>query len=283
MKKIATIIVTYNAEKWLDRCLKSVFESTCHSDVFIVDNASTDTTLDIIKKFPVSLEKLDHNHGFGFANNVALKKLKNTDYDFFFLINQDIYLEEKTLESLLDFAVHHPEIGIIAPIQYDGEGKSIDVNFNQYMALSEERTDYYDTKFCNAAAWLINKNCFDKVGFFNPIFPHYGEDRNYCDRTKYHDLGIAIIKNTKVLHDRNQKMTKEKAIKLAKIKLLTIFVDPNKSQLESVFYGFINALGISKYLFKKHKTYVAIFILMKEYLVLLAKSKNLQKEKLLQL
>lgn len=279
MKKVATIIVTYNGEKWISRCLDTVARSSYPSDLFVVDNLSTDETLNLIKQFPLKLEKLSFNAGFGYANNVVLKKLVNSDYDYFFLINQDLYLEENVLEDLVSFAEIHPEMGIIAPIQFDGEGENVDANFAQYIKLSNDKDHYYETQFCNAAAWLVTKKCLEKVGFFNENFEHYGEDRNYCERAKYHNFGIAIVKNTKVLHDRVQKMSTEKAINLAKIKLLTIFLNPNKSQLQSIFSGLINVFGISKYLFKKYNSYTAVFKLMKEYFVLCKKRSHLEIEK----
>lgn len=279
MKKIATIIVTYNGEKWIKKCLNSVVSSGYSTDIFVVDNYSTDQTLFIVKEFPVQLETLNFNAGFGYANNLALKKLQNSDYDYFFLINQDLYLEGNVLEKLVTFATSHPEMGIIAPIQYDGEGKNIDTNFKQYLNLSEEKENFYETNFCNAAAWLLTKECLQKVGLFNINFQHYGEDRNYCERAKYHQFKIAIVKDTKVLHDRTQKMTTEKAIKLAKIKLLTIFLNPNKTKSQSVTSGLINVFGISKFLLKKYNSYTSVFPLMKEYLILFKKRTELELEK----
>jgi len=279
MKKIATIIVTYNGEKWIDRCLASVLKSSYPSDLYVVDNASTDATVSILKNYRVNLEVLDFNAGFGYSNNVILEKLRNSGYDYFFLMNQDIYLEEDVLTKLVDFAQIHSEAGIVAPIQYDGEGQEIDANFSQYLELSEEKAQFYETTFCNAAAWLLTKDCLAKVGLFNSFFPHYGEDRNYCERAKFHGFKILIVKETKVLHDRLQKMTAEKALKLAKIKLLTIFLDPNKSKSESMTSGLINVFGISKYLLKKYRSTTAVFALMKEYMVLFEKRNLLELEK----
>lgn len=279
MKKIATIIVTYNGEKWLRRCLDSVLRSSYPSDLFVVDNCSTDSTLLILKDYPVNLEALNFNAGFGYANNLILEKLKDSDYDYFFLINQDIYLEDNSIGKLVSFALSHAETGIIAPIQYDGEGKSVDSNFKQYIHLSEDKNDHFETTFCNAAAWLVSKECLRKVGLFNPLFQHYGEDRNYCERAKYHQFKIAIVKETKVLHDRTQKMTTAKAIKLGKIKLLTIFLNPNKTKSESITSGLINVFGISKYLFKKYGSYASVFGLLKEYFVLFKKRNKLEIEK----
>ena len=98
MKKVATIIVTYNGAPWLDKCLGSVQSSSYPSDVFVVDNASTDNTLSLLKKHQIfDIEVYESNLGFGAANNIALEKALKLDYDFFFLINQDLYLQENTL------------------------------------------------------------------------------------------------------------------------------------------------------------------------------------------
>lgn len=278
MKKTATIIVTYNGEKWIRRCLDTVFASSYPTDVYVVDNASNDRTISLIQNLPINLHMLASNEGFGYANNIALRELQHSDYDYFFLINQDVYLEEKVLERLVTFAQDHPEMGIVAPIQFDGNGDEIDSNFQQYINHSEDHGDFYKTGFCNAAAWLITKECLQKVGIFNPLFHHYGEDRNYCERVKFHNFEIAIVKDAKVLHDRAQKMTARKAVKLAKIKLLTIFLDPNKSQSESLISGLINVFGISKYLFRKHNSF-AFFILLSEYISLFKKRRILEAEK----
>ena len=138
MKKVATIIVTYNGAPWLDRCLRSVQSSSYPSDVFVVDNASTDNTLSLLKKHQIfDIEVSESNLGFGAANNIALEKALKLDYDFFFLINQDLYLQENTLRQLVQFADNHNDAGIIAPIQYDGTGNEIDRNFQQYISGSQ--------------------------------------------------------------------------------------------------------------------------------------------------
>ena len=282
MRKTATIIVTYNGEQWIEKCLRSVLSSQLASDIFVVDNASTDRTVQLVENFPVNIQRLENNEGFGFANNVALQQLMNVGYDYFFLINQDLYLTDDVLSRLIKFAENNPKMGIIAPIQFDGEGKKIDSNFQEYINHSEDEGDFYSANFCNAAAWLVTKACLKKVGLFHPYFRHYGEDRNFCERAKYHHFGIAILKDTKVLHDRAQKMSAEKAIKLAKIKLLTIFLDPNKTKTESQISALVNVFGISKYLFKKHKTLSPLYHLIIEYITLFRKRNELEAEKNMQ-
>ena len=280
MKKVATIIVTYNGEKWIERCLDSVQSSLYPTDIFVVDNCSNDKTLSLLISYNIfNLVISESNLGFGAANNIALKKALELDYDFFFLINQDLYTEKETLQQLIWFSELHTDSGIIVPIQYDGKGEEIDSNFQQYLSLSQEKDSYFETTFSNAAAWLITKECLIKTGYFNPIFSHYGEDRNYCDRVLFHNFSINILKETKVLHDRQQKMSLEKSIKLSKIKLLTIFLNPNYSKTKSLLYAFINVFGMGKYFLKKYGSVLAFFYFLKEFFKLLKQRDYLESEK----
>ncbi len=283
MLKIATIIVTYNGEKWIENCISSISNSAYQSDVFLVDNASTDTTLSILNKEKCfEVISLKENSGFGFANNLALKKAMQMNYDYFFLINQDVYVEPETLTQLIGFAEENSAFGIVCPIQFNGKGSEIDFLFQNYISLAKDKNNYFEASFANAAAWLVSKKCIETVGLFHPLFNHYGEDKNYCNRTLFHGFKIGILKNTKVLHDRSQTQSLEKIIALSKIKLLTIFINPNFSNLRSILEGLKSVLGISKYIIKKYRTVAAlksIPILMQEYFKLLLDFKNLQLNK----
>ena len=53
-----------------------------------------------------------------------------------------------------------------------------------------------------AAHWLISRDCLLKVGGFSPIFPHYGEDNNYAERTIFHGFKIGIVPGAIAIHDR---------------------------------------------------------------------------------
>ncbi len=57
--------------------------------------------------------------------------------------------------------------------------------------------DVYDFNFISAAAWLLPINTLKMIGGFDPIFFHYGEDENYCQRIKYHNYlrSIPLLAN----------------------------------------------------------------------------------------
>ena len=130
MADVLVIIVTYNALKWVSKCLRSVENSTHPADVVVIDNGSTDGTLPLIRTdFPqVRIVETGENLGFGAANNIGLRMALDEGYAFAYLLNQDAWLEKDTLEKLV--AAHKPEWGVLSPMQLNAGGKR-DKRFNK--------------------------------------------------------------------------------------------------------------------------------------------------------
>lgn len=207
------IIATYNGMPWINKCLKS-----CGAyNVVVVDNASADDTVSHIKQHfsEVDLFENKTNLGFGQANNKGISFALKQGADFVFLLNQDAYLVEDCLERLLQLAVQNPHYGILSPIHLNGDSSQLDRNFAYYLSLNlnnnfysdfvlrKKIKDIYKVSFVNAAAWLISKSCLETVGGFDPLFFHYGEDDNYCQRLKYYHFKVGVATNCFVQHDRN--------------------------------------------------------------------------------
>ena len=91
MKKCCVVIVTYNAEKWVDVCLGPLVNLPKDMSVVVVDNLSSDMTVDIIKKKSkfVKLFETGENLGFGRANNVGIQWAYDNGFEHIFLLNQD--------------------------------------------------------------------------------------------------------------------------------------------------------------------------------------------------
>jgi len=231
MIKLLTIVVTYNAKQWIDRCFDSILNSTIKSDVYIVDNGSSDGTQEYIKKKygQFIFVQSECNLGFGRANNLGLQYAVDNNYDYVYLLNQDAWVSNNTFEVLINTHIDNPEYGIISPLQLNSALTSFDDTFyslclNNKMIFQnikgsimkspdESQRKIFRTEFAMAAHWLITKDCFHKVGGFSPSFPHYGEDDNYIDRCKYHGFGVGISFDTYAIHDReNRPMTKGKTI-----------------------------------------------------------------------
>ena len=101
--RVLAIIVSYNFVGWMKRCLGSLRCSELPVDVVVIDNFSTDDTVQMIKKnYPeVRLICSNENLGFGRANNIGLRIALEENYDAAFLLNQDAWVEKKTIGTLL--------------------------------------------------------------------------------------------------------------------------------------------------------------------------------------
>jgi GT2 family glycosyltransferase len=211
MRNEYIIIVTYNVITWLHKCLKSCF----HYSIIIVDNASTDETVSFIEaNYPdITLLKQQKNLGFGKANNLGISYALKNGCDYVFLLNQDAYLEKGAIERMIAIHKNNFGYGILSPMHLDGKGDKLDKKFSNYLrfdannfifrdAFKNKLNEIYPIHFVNAAAWLLPKETLQKIGGFDPIFSHYGEDDNYCQRALYHNLKIGVIPKAFVKHDR---------------------------------------------------------------------------------
>ena len=214
---VCFVVVTYNGMKWINRCLSSMYENSCQN-IILVDNASNDETVTFVKeRFPeVKLIELNQNKGFGAANNIGIKLAMESGCDHVFLLNQDAYLENGALAILLNTINANPEIGIVSPVHLNGSKNGFDKSFSNYLSWMDDHAflndlyfnklkEIYEISFVNAAAWLISRKCIEKIGLFDSIFYHYGEDDNYCQRVRYHGMKIVICTKAIVLHDREDR------------------------------------------------------------------------------
>ena len=89
--KVLVIIITYNFEPWINRCLGSLAQSDYPVDTIVLDNGSTDQTVHHLRiNYPhIRLIENRANLGFGRANNIGMQIAMTEGYDFVFLMNQD--------------------------------------------------------------------------------------------------------------------------------------------------------------------------------------------------
>lgn len=251
-KSVLIIVVTYNAIKWIDRCISSLVNSTIPVDVFVVDNGSTDGTQNYITShYPqVLFVQSTVNLGFGKANNIGLQYALNNDYSYVYLLNQDAWIFSDTLEKLIKVSKSNPEYGILSPFQMEANMEHIDKNFKKNVLSWASCPEILDVLYFNspkeivpvrsvmAAHWLITYECLRKTGGFSPSFPHYAEDDNYQDRVKLWGYKIGIVPSLKVIHDREERKDSiQKLIYLKYTEHLRVLSIPgtNPSLIKRVF------------------------------------------------
>ena len=200
---------------WLEKCLGS----TGDLPVVVIDNNSTDGTLEFVKEnFPkIICLPQDRNLGFGPANNIGISYALKKGAEHVFLLNQDAYLLDGSLDKLIETQKSYANYGVLSPIHLNGDGTRLDQYFSNYLnyganpdfytdfVLDKKKAEIYEVPFVNAAGWLISRECLEMVGGFDPLFFQYGEDDNYCQRLRYHKYKIGVVPDAFILHDREDR------------------------------------------------------------------------------
>lgn len=253
--KVSVIIVSYNFEKWIDRCLGSLRESSYPLSVIVVDNGSKDHTTHIIaEKYPeVHLIQNNENLGFGKANNIGFRYALEQGANYFFLLNQDAWIDNNTVETLLLIFSKYPEYGILSPAHLNDKGDQPDFGFSTYTGVKEKKEfltlrqslEVIPTPFINAAFWMISAKALETVGGFSPLFYHYGEDIDYINRLRYHGFLLGYSPAVFGYHDReNRTVTREAFFRSEKVYLLSEYANINYSFSKAFGFGFL--AGIKK-------------------------------------
>lgn len=129
MIDIAVIIVSWNVRDYLGACLRSVFADLrlcgLHGEVWVVDNASTDGTVDFVRNvFPsVHVIANETNVGFGAANNQGMRAAAERNPRFYFLLNPDTLLRPGALTHLVACLAERPNAGIAGARLVYGNGR----------------------------------------------------------------------------------------------------------------------------------------------------------------
>ena len=108
---VSVLIVTYNSEKFILRCLESIARQSCAAlEIIVVDNASKDSTVELLSKSSLCLHVIRNqdNAGFAAAQNQAIRRSKG---EWLLCLNPDAVLRPEFITNLVALGTHHPQVG----------------------------------------------------------------------------------------------------------------------------------------------------------------------------
>ncbi|MDO4756796.1 MAG: glycosyltransferase family 2 protein [Parabacteroides sp.] len=201
--KLSIVIVNYNVKYFLEQCLCSVRAAIAglEAEVFVVDNHSTDGSIEYLRpRFPeVTFIENSDNPGFAKANNQAIR-ISHGEYVL--LLNPDTVVGEDSLRTLCYFMDEHPEAGGIGVKMLEGHGQFLPeskrsfpspwVSFCKIFGLSKffpnsrlfaryslpylDKEEIHSVEVLAGAFMLLRREALDKVGLLDEDFFMYGED-----------------------------------------------------------------------------------------------------------
>ena len=140
---VAIAILNWNGKNWLEKFLPSVISHSENTDIYIIDNASTDDSVAFLKlNFPqVKIIQNTENHGFAGGYNEGLKKIKA---DIYCLLNSDVEVTENWLNPVVDLFQKDLNISAVQPKILDFNRK----NFFEFAGAAGGFIDNLGYPYC---------------------------------------------------------------------------------------------------------------------------------------
>lgn len=225
---LSIIIVSWNTKEYLKGCLKSVEkekkELSC--EVFVVDNASSDGSPEMVKKeFPqVILHANENNVGFARANNQAIQGCRGR---YILLLNPDTVVLDSCLKKMFEFMEKHPDVGASGGRILNPEGKVdlfrsakrfptplskfyVDVHldkifpwirfFGKYAIAGWKRDDVREVDVLSGAFMFVRSETIQDVGLLDESFFLLAEDLDWCRRIKQKNWKISFNPEAQIIH-----------------------------------------------------------------------------------
>jgi GT2 family glycosyltransferase len=217
---VAYIIVSWNNQGLLEECINSIANQDYKgkSKIVLVDNGSSDDTLDYLSKTFPEVEVIPEakNHGFAKGNNIGIRKaLEDKDVDYIILLNTDARLESNWTTCLVSAAEIRPmaatmqsitldyyDPGIIDSTHISKFGQGTQGSWRQPIAFGN---DIAPQKVfgCNAAAMLITRKFIEAQPFkdlFDETMFMYLEDVDLAARATVMGWDNFVVPGTRAYH-----------------------------------------------------------------------------------
>lgn len=232
MQRIAIVIVNYNTRELLRACLASIPEgfATGTCDVWVVDNGSSDDSLTMVRaEFPtVHSIQSNHNGGFAYANNLALRCIlaASDAPEYVMILNPDTVVTPGAFDILVAYLRANPTVGVVGPRLLLPDGSldlacrrsfpTPEVSLWRMTGLSRlfphsPRFGRYNMTFVDpnhtipvdalvGACMLMPTAVVREVGLLDETYFMYGEDLDWCYRFKQYGWQIVYVADAIVHH-----------------------------------------------------------------------------------
>jgi len=222
--QVSIVVINFNTRELLCACLKSVELSSVSKEIFVVDNGSTDCSVEMVEKeFPqVILICNSRNERFARPNNDAMRRAHG---EFYFLLNSDAEIKPGTLEQLVRYLETHHDVGAVGPQLLNADGSLqpsargfvslwthlcdmlvLDRLFPSSRLFASSEMTYFDHRserevdHLMAAAILIRSEAIRQVGMFDERLSIYYNDLDLSLRMRRAGWKIVFFPAAQAVH-----------------------------------------------------------------------------------
>ena len=237
--KLSIVIPTYNAHEWIEQCFDSIRRHGPSGDyeLLAVDDKSTDDTVAIVReKFPdVRLFSNEKNVGFGRTVNVGVRASSG---QYILVLNNDTWMHEGALDAMMAYLDEHSDAGIVGPKVLSGDGSlqqqcrrriptptaallyfsGVAKLFPKnpkvagYLMTAADENETTEVDAVSGACLMVRRAVLDQLQGFDEEYYLYGEDMDFCWRTKLAGWKVVYHPAATITHFGGQGGTGKKRL-----------------------------------------------------------------------
>jgi N-acetylglucosaminyl-diphospho-decaprenol L-rhamnosyltransferase len=224
--RISTIIVTYNSSYIIADCLHSLMNAIPveGSEIIVVDNASSDKTLEIVKGFKGHVKTISSEENVGFAGGVN-RGIFISGGEYILLINPDLMINSKCLEGMMDFLESYEKVGAagVKLVYPDGRRQPSRRRYpvlrgvlanrigmmknifgteilDHYLMEDASNTEPEEVEWLIGACMMFRRKALQEVGLFDEDFFLYFEDADWCYRAQRKGWKVFYLPQFEAIH-----------------------------------------------------------------------------------
>lgn len=217
MKEIGIVVCNYNKAQYVVKCVESILNSSFKNiDILVVDNASTDDSINQLHIFQNKIQIIQNRENIGGSGgfNTGLRLLLQKQYKYIMLIDNDVILEKEAIKELYNFMEREKEIGLAGakimkmdqPDCLQEMGAMIDyecLGVKPFFAGEKDREDIPDIIYCDyvpACALIARVESIKKVGIMPESNFIYWDDMEWGYHFNQAGYKVASYGKAKAWH-----------------------------------------------------------------------------------
>lgn len=218
-KKFAVAILNWNGEQLLKQFLPSILQYSDKANIYVIDNASTDQSIAVLRNEFPSIHIVQNKVNYGFAQGYN-EGLKNIQEPYLVLVNSDIEVTENWLDSVEQIFDTQPKVAIVQPKILDYKRKT---HF-EYAGAAGGFIDSYGFPFCrgrifdtieedlgqynditdifwaSGACFFIRNEVYKQLGGLDEDYFAHQEEIDLCWRAHNHGYKVKYTGFSTVYH-----------------------------------------------------------------------------------